>query len=444
MRWRPSRTDWLVLGACGVFIAAALALLPNLAGWAVAGAVAGMIALGCAFWLRSPAKENTAAELGRLLMFSLAAGLPSLLISHSIQERQKTLEKAFAARQRAEDLQLQIGFQSSLAGVNLKGRNLARFELPGRDLSKADLEGANLTQANLYGANLSGAKLHGARLDGADLRAANLSDAILSGASLDGALMFSTRLTGACFAPGRGLDAQFGAAHLRRARLAGAYLEDANFAGADLRNAHFTEDLRDARDVSSAVFVGADLRGVQWPRGFGGPARAAGPPAAVPATRVPPGAEEDSITAVSDGDTVLLRRLGKTQVLGIDAPRVDVPSDWGRRTQRFTRTRLAPGTRVYYLRAPSSRRKKRADPFGRTFVFLWRAEPNGKDGSRRGVLFNEEIVARGYAKVARLFADEPRQRPEPQATLRREVMDSQRRPKAGAYGVWSNCYVAAS
>jgi uncharacterized protein YjbI with pentapeptide repeats len=442
VRWRPSRTDLLVLGACGVFIGAALGLLPPLAGWAVAGVVAGLIALGCAFWLRSSAKENTAAELGRLLMFSLAAGLPSLLISHSIQERQQTLERAFAARQRAQDLQLQIGFQHSLAGVNLRGRPLAGFELPGRDLKGADLQGADLSRANLRKADLSGAKLHGARLDGAILTGANLSGAVLSGASLDDAQLYSTDLTGACFAPGRVLGARFGAAHLQRTRLAGATLQDANFAGTDLRNALLTEDLRDARDVSGAVFVGADLRGVQWPRGFGGPVRATAPPADVPADDVPPGTEEDSITAVSDGDTVLLRRLAKTEILGVDAPRLDDPAGWGLRAQRFTRTRLAPGTRVYYLRAPSSEGDP-ADPFGRTFVFLWRAEPNGEDGSRRGVLFNEEIIARGYAKAALLFIAEPSaQRPEPQATLRREIIDSQRRPKAGAYGVWSTCYTS--
>lgn len=439
---RPGRGDLFAGGTCLVFVAAALIVLPRLAGWAVGGVAAGLIAVGGVFWLRSSAKQDTAAEVGRLLMFGLAASLPSLLISHAIDERQKGLERAFASRQRAEDLQLQIGFQHSLAGVTLRGRDLAGFELPQRDLSQADLEGADLRRANLRGANLSGAKLYGARLDGADLTRANLSEAVLTGARLDDAKLFSSDLTGACFASGRGLAASYGPARLEHARLAGADVRDANFAGADLRDARFSEDLRDARDVPRAVFVGAALQRVQWPRGFAGPRNFAASRAQAPSVPVPAGAREDTVVAVSDGDTVLLERAGPAELLGVDAPPLDDPSGWGRRARSFTLGRLRPGARVYSLPALSSE-GTRADAFGRRFVFLWRPAADAGDGARRGILFNREIVAEGYAKAALRFSLEPtRQRAEPEATLRREIVDSQRLPKASAQGVWSTCFPA--
>src|SRR4051794_36450544 len=112
-------SDRLIVVFCVVAIAAALAILPPLTGWGVAGAVAGLLLVGGVFWLRSDGSRDTEGELGKLLMWGLAASLPGLVISHSVDERQRSFQSAFQARQRAQDLQLQIGFKRDLANVNL-------------------------------------------------------------------------------------------------------------------------------------------------------------------------------------------------------------------------------------------------------------------------------------------------------------------------------------
>jgi uncharacterized protein YjbI with pentapeptide repeats len=107
----------------------------------------------------------------------------------------------------------------TLAGVDLRGADLARVILVGKDLRKAnltgadlhrvacnhadlreaDLTGANLARADLQYANLcradlQGADIQGARLERADLQMANLSGAKLTGASFFGAKMGGTIL----------------------------------------------------------------------------------------------------------------------------------------------------------------------------------------------------------------------------------------------------------
>jgi hypothetical protein len=90
------RPDHLAIAFCCVAIAAALLFLPGRTGWGVAAGVAALIAVGGLFWMRSHEQRDTQGEIGKLLLFGLAAALPSLIISHAIDERQNAASAPFA------------------------------------------------------------------------------------------------------------------------------------------------------------------------------------------------------------------------------------------------------------------------------------------------------------------------------------------------------------
>jgi uncharacterized protein YjbI with pentapeptide repeats len=442
------RLDRLAIGFCIAAMLAALAILPGLTGWGVAIGVIALIAVGGVFWVRSSEQRDTRGEIAKLLLFGLAAALPSLIISHAIDKRQAALDRrqaaledALKARQRAQDLQLQIGFQGDLHGVNLAGRDLRRFQLPGRNLEDADLRSAQLQDANLERADLDGARLDGARLDRAYLVHARLRGATLAGASLRDAVLYSAHLENACLAPLRRRDRSPRPTDLRGAHLAGAYLGGASFAGADLRHAAFTEDLRDARQLDQAVFVGARAAGAAFPPGlvdlrasrFRTPAR--------PLVPAPPEARTDAVEAVSDGDTAQLRGLGKVELLGVAAPSVSDPTGLGVAAREYARELLQPGEPVRYATVPQEddagvvvrdedgEPMPLADAFGRTFAYVWRMRP---DDGPAGLLVNERLVALGYAKTSLLGENVD------DATMRavRAARDEARRT---AHGIWSAC-----
>jgi uncharacterized protein YjbI with pentapeptide repeats len=118
------------------------------------------------------AEQVTRANLATSLL-SGAIVAYSVLVVGVVTERQRSR----AAKR--QNIQLQVGLQSSLRGIDLSGQDLSQFILRGKDLSEAVLEnaslrGADLTDAVLRCANLKGADLHDARLQGADLRGADL------------------------------------------------------------------------------------------------------------------------------------------------------------------------------------------------------------------------------------------------------------------------------
>jgi hypothetical protein len=79
------------------------------------------------------------------------------------------LERRLSRAAERRDLQLQLGLQNNLVGIDLNRRDLSGFYLSGKDLRYA-----NLTKANLRRANLSGVDLRHATLDFADLRGTKL------------------------------------------------------------------------------------------------------------------------------------------------------------------------------------------------------------------------------------------------------------------------------
>jgi micrococcal nuclease len=99
-----------------------------------------------------------------------------------------------------------------------------------------------------------------------------------------------------------------------------------------------------------------------------------------------PGSSWDIVTRVVDGDTVILKSVGRARLIGIDAPETVHPrrqvQHFGREASAFTRRHLL-GKRV---RVEYDWRKK--DRHGRALVYLYLGD---------GTFFNAEIVRQGYA-----------------------------------------------
>jgi micrococcal nuclease len=97
------------------------------------------------------------------------------------------------------------------------------------------------------------------------------------------------------------------------------------------------------------------------------------------------GNTNDSVERVTDGDTVRLRGLGRTRLIGVDTPEVYGGVEcYGREASAFAKRVLKPGTRVRYKLGVEKR-----DRYGRALAYVWLAD---------GRFFNLMLVQRGYAK----------------------------------------------
>jgi micrococcal nuclease len=97
------------------------------------------------------------------------------------------------------------------------------------------------------------------------------------------------------------------------------------------------------------------------------------------------GATRDAtVTRVVDGDTAILSTLGRSRLIGVDTPEVYGRREcFGTQASAFAKRALS-GQRVRYAIGLEPR-----DRYGRALVYLWL--PDGR-------LFNEQLVARGYAR----------------------------------------------
>lgn len=125
--------------------------------------------------------------------------------------------------------------------------------------------------------------------------------------------------------------------------------------------------------VSIGVLLIAGLATLQLERGSGSPG---GDPVAP--------AESDEVVRVVDGDTVVLRSVGKSRLIGVDTPEVFGGQEcFGREASAFAKRLLRPGLRVGVERDVEQR-----DRYGRTLIYL--RLPDGRS-------FNELLVAEGFA-----------------------------------------------
>lgn len=198
------RPDLLFVVAVVVVLGVAAVLLDRpIAIVALFVALTVLALIGWHLWTRQRTRESK-SNLGAALLGGLVVGFTVLIAQLLIQTRSDE-----AAEQRS--LQLLVGLQKDLTGVDLHGRDLRGFflrdktlrfaQLEGTDLSGADLYGADLSHANLARANLQDAglpytKLFSANLSEADLRSATLVNANAREANLSDANLVGTDLRG--------------------------------------------------------------------------------------------------------------------------------------------------------------------------------------------------------------------------------------------------------
>ena len=96
--------------------------------------------------------------------------------------------------------------------------------------------------------------------------------------------------------------------------------------------------------------------------------------------------ETDVVVRVIDGDTVVLRHLGRARLIGVDTPETVHPAKpvefFGKEATNFTRRYLdTKKVRVEYD-------WQKTDRYGRVLVYLYLED---------GTFFNAELVKQGYA-----------------------------------------------
>jgi uncharacterized protein YjbI with pentapeptide repeats/endonuclease YncB( thermonuclease family) len=388
MKGRPMLVVW-ILRAAALLVPPLAVVFARLAGasWLVAIGFGALATLAVYLSSRAPTDEAKAADLGRGIVVSLLLTIAVAWVHHQGEVR--------SARQ---DLAFTLSGGRSFEGIDLHGRDLARFYIARKDLTEADLRHANLHEAILRDSTLGGADLRWANLSHADLRRANLksSHTDLRHAQLQGADLSTANMEGVVLAGANLRDANLTGAHLRGADLRGADLRGAILTGADLRLALLNADLRGAvlaADYRNAQLTGVGLQGARWddqtrwPPGFDplqeiakAQRRSAPPP-------IPSDTQTDSVVRVVDGDTVQLKRLGGVRLLGIDAPQTEIrPRDcYGSEASDDVAALLPAGTQVHVtLGRPDH------DGFERVLAYLWLSS---------GRFVNEEIVERGDARV---------------------------------------------
>ena len=132
--------------------------------------------------------------------------------------------------------------------------------------------------------------------------------------------------------------------------------------------------------------------------------------------RDPGASHTDTIARVTDGDTVVLERLGRTRLIGIDTPEVHpVEECYGRQAAARMEQLVPRGTRVTYTFDREQR-----DRYGRALVFLVRGDTE----------INAALLREGFARPLRVPPNTSRAK-----AFERLARDARR---AGR-GLWSAC-----
>jgi uncharacterized protein YjbI with pentapeptide repeats len=242
--------------------------------WTIAAVGGALLALtvipGVYLWWPSRSKELAKSDLGLALMTGALIAFSVLVLEFLLTQRARKLESVRQDEAEKQALQLLVGRQRNLAGIDLGcsaaekdadcGEVLDGFYLSGKILTDANLRGSSLQQVRLENARLQQAILAGADMEGANLEGAHLERAILDRARLHGAVLRFANLEGA-----RLRGAQLPRANLDfallRADLAGAQLVGASLFGADLANANLRGAKLQRADLRSASLAGANLAG---------------------------------------------------------------------------------------------------------------------------------------------------------------------------------------
>jgi uncharacterized protein YjbI with pentapeptide repeats/endonuclease YncB( thermonuclease family) len=426
--------------ACVVVVLLLLILrVGGLREWA-GGAFFGIFLFGGAVWwaasgeardASSPTQSERARVWGDLGRSLLVAGLMAFAV-WAVAELRRPIE----AR---HNLQLTLGVQGAMPGVDLHGENLHGFDLARKNLRGANLRDANLSKATLVDTDLAEADLTGADLTGAILEKTNFTDARLNEAELDWtdadsvvlrrAEMAGADLTGARLSGARMQGACLTGATLAKAYLPDAQLDRADLTGANLRRTRFWYDLRPA-DLRSVGLSGA-LYGnsARWPPRIRQSWEDLVHPDGNRAPRSPrpvrDRTETGTVLFVPDGDTLALdpdrggRVRLRVRLIGIDAPEIDeLP---GLEARHLLRHLLPKGTQVLY-----EYDKRREDKFGRRLMYVY---------ARNGWLVNQLMVERGRAVIAL----DPPGNARSNDLYARRLQSGEAWARGHALGMWRSC-----
>lgn len=219
----------------------------------IAVGVSVVLFAGLLLWGYNRHEVGAKSNLGAALLAGTLAAVAVFAVQADLDAgRQAAALHAARERDAAADrqwLQLTLGINRDLTGIDLQHMDLTEFYMRGKNLTEAKLSGANLNRVDLSEARMEAIGLEDASLRRADLTESNLIGAFLMGADLSGATLTESNLTNA---------------FLTGADLSGATLANADLSGADLSNA----------DLSGADLLGARLdratatRGTRWPVGF--------------------------------------------------------------------------------------------------------------------------------------------------------------------------------
>lgn len=125
---------------------------------------------------------------------------------------------------------------------------------------------------------------------------------------------------------------------------------------------------------------------------------------------------EALVTRVVDGDTAILSTLGRSRFIGVDTPEVFGRRDcFGPQASAFTK-RVLSHRRVRYEIGAQPR-----DRYGRALVYI---------RLRDGRFFNEELVARGYARPLPIA---------PNIRYAPRLQERAREASAAGRGLWRAC-----
>jgi micrococcal nuclease len=123
---------------------------------------------------------------------------------------------------------------------------------------------------------------------------------------------------------------------------------------------------------------------------------------------------------VVDGDTIVLSRLGKVRLIGVDTPEVYGGAEcYGAAASAFTKSTLPAGRRVRFRIGRESH-----DRYGRTLAYVWLAD---------GTFFNRLLAQRGYATPLTI---------PPNDDYARLFVADARRAREEGRGLWSNAACA--
>jgi len=246
--------------------------------WAI-GAVGGAIFVaavvpGMMLWWPSRSQRDARSGFGVSLVTGAVVALAIFALQMLFEMRLDHVDQQRQQQADRQNLELTIGLQTKLPGIQLAQEELKDFYFFGKQLSAANFAGADLSGATFTNSDLSCANLRGAalkdvtadrvRLQGTHLEDADLTNAILSYAHRRGSSCKGhTWMTNATLAHAELDNARLEESSFSGANLRDADLHDSHLERSDFRGAHLNEASLEGTSLDGALLSGTDLTGAR-------------------------------------------------------------------------------------------------------------------------------------------------------------------------------------